>query len=83
MVFFLIDGLKTNFALSDVVMSALCQTFKETRAQLTKDVRYLKVMKPKSLDASSHDVDCEPAEQNNQKRQKISNNNNKSTKIMD
>lgn len=54
--FFLLDTLKNDFALNDIMMDALSQTFKQTRNQLTKDVRYLKVMKPKSTTALNEDI---------------------------
>ncbi|CAF4603291.1 unnamed protein product, partial [Didymodactylos carnosus] len=40
-------GLKNGFALSEEAMDALYPSLKEARNQLTRDIRYLKVMKPK------------------------------------
>ncbi|CAF1220342.1 unnamed protein product [Rotaria magnacalcarata] len=42
---------------SDEAMSTLRPSLKEARTQLTKDVRYLKVMKPKATDADSNEND--------------------------
>ncbi|CAF4292644.1 unnamed protein product [Rotaria magnacalcarata] len=42
---------------NDEAMSTLRPSLKEARTQLTKDVRYLKVMKPKATDADSNEND--------------------------
>ncbi len=68
---------ENQLAWHDMEMNALFQTFKETRRQLTKDVRYLKVMKPKSLVASSQSVVYEEDGQNDQEAKERSNNKNK------
>ncbi|CAF4220342.1 unnamed protein product [Rotaria magnacalcarata] len=79
----LVDALKNNFALNDVMMDALSQTFKQTRNQLTKDVRYLKVMKPKSATALNEDTVCGQDDQLNEETPEESNNNKNNRKIMD
>ncbi|CAF2073784.1 unnamed protein product [Rotaria magnacalcarata] len=79
----LFDALKNNFALNDVMMDALSQTFKQTRNQLTKDVRYLKVMKPKSATALNEDTVCGQDDQLNEETPEESNNNKNNRKIMD
>ncbi|CAM4902425.1 unnamed protein product [Rotaria socialis] len=77
------DALKNNFALNDVMMDALSQTFKQTRNQLTKDVRYLKVMKPKSATALNEDTVCGQDDQHNEGTPEESNNNKNNRKMMD
>ncbi|CAF3787264.1 unnamed protein product [Rotaria magnacalcarata] len=77
------DALKNNFALNDVMMDALSQTFKQTRNQLTKDVRYLKVMKPKSATALNEDTVCGQDDQHNEETPEESNNNKNNRKMMD
>ncbi|CAF3435376.1 unnamed protein product [Rotaria socialis] len=77
------DALKNNFALNDVMMDALSQTFKQTRNQLTKDVRYLKVMKPKSATALNEDTVCGQDDQHNKGTPEESNNNKNNRKMMD
>ncbi|CAF4830334.1 unnamed protein product [Rotaria socialis] len=74
---------KKNFALNDVMMDALSQTFKQTRNQLTKDVRYLKVMKPKSATALNEDTVCGQDDQHNEGTSEESNNNKNNRKMMD
>jgi hypothetical protein len=42
-----LNALASGFSLNEEVMTALYPSLKEARIQLRKDVRYLKVMKPK------------------------------------
>ncbi|CAF4491093.1 unnamed protein product [Rotaria sp. Silwood2] len=46
----IIQGLKSGFNLNDDGIEALHASLKETRRQLARDVRYLKVMKPTSVE---------------------------------
>ncbi|CAF4640822.1 unnamed protein product, partial [Rotaria sp. Silwood2] len=55
----IIDTLQNGFALNDETINALYASLKEARNQLTKDVRYLKVMKPK-LDGNVANDDGAP-----------------------
>ncbi|CAF1421554.1 unnamed protein product [Rotaria sp. Silwood1] len=50
--------LKSGFHLDDDCIAALHASLKETRCQLARDVRYLKVMKPTSVErASTKNID--------------------------
>ncbi|CAF4316233.1 unnamed protein product [Rotaria socialis] len=49
---------KLNLLKVHEAMSTLRPSLKEARTQLIKDVRYLKVMKPKATDADSNENDC-------------------------
>ncbi|CAF4316780.1 unnamed protein product [Rotaria sp. Silwood2] len=54
----IIQGLKSGFNLDDDGIEALHASLKEARRQLTRDVRYLKVMKPTSVEhASTKNID--------------------------
>ncbi|CAF3933473.1 unnamed protein product [Rotaria sp. Silwood1] len=58
LVFLLLQGLKSGFHLDDDCIAALHASLKETRCQLARDVRYLKVMKPTSVErASTKNID--------------------------
>ncbi|CAF0925882.1 unnamed protein product [Rotaria sordida] len=61
------EGLKDGFGLSEAALNALYGSLRETRHQLTKDVRYMKVMKPKFTRISTDNVATEPNVQDNEK----------------
>ncbi|CAF4783781.1 unnamed protein product [Rotaria socialis] len=53
------NALQNGFVLSDEAMSTLRPSLKEARTQLTKDVRYLKVMKPTQVERSEPRIPSE------------------------
>ncbi|CAF3273188.1 unnamed protein product [Rotaria sp. Silwood2] len=58
----IIDALQNGFSLNDGTINALYASLKEARNQLTKDVRYLKVMKPKLDGNIANDDDGAPVQ---------------------